>query len=209
MPVARARARFRRRLTSWASSGEKPRSVSRPGLADRPHARIGRQGNDSGPARVVDRRRVVGMDADGRVEPRIAPDELDRGCARIRVPAGHEDPLDAGQPGATEDELDVARRSGPPGRGRASRSGASGPRRPRRAAAISRAGSGSGSTSSRGKSGSGLLQPAGLARVGAPAQLAEEGRAAVAVARVRIRVAELGEGSAARSPAGTARRRGR
>ena len=51
---------------------------------------------------------IVGMDADRGVEPWVAPDKVERGCARIWIPARDEDPLDAGQARASEHELHVA-----------------------------------------------------------------------------------------------------
>ena len=55
----------------------------------------------------------------------------------------------------------------------------------------------------------GRRQPAGLAGMGAPRELVEDRRAAVAVGRVRVGVAELGEEPRRGRRAGTARRPGR
>ena len=73
----------------------------------RDHARIGREGRQAGPAGVVDLGGVVRVDADRGVEPREAVDERERALARGDVPAGDEDPLDAGQPGAADDQVGV------------------------------------------------------------------------------------------------------
>ena len=44
---------------------------------------------------------------DRGVEPREAIDELQRSPARVEVPAGNEDPLDAGQPRGADHLVDV------------------------------------------------------------------------------------------------------
>jgi hypothetical protein len=49
------------------------------------------------------------MDADGGVEPREPVDEGERTVAARLVPARNEDPLDAGDPCAADDEVDVGR----------------------------------------------------------------------------------------------------
>ena len=82
--------------------------VVQPGLADRHHPRVRGEGDDLGPAIVVDQRRVVGMDADRGVEPWKTFDQVERPAAGVRVPSRNEDPFDAGQACATDDEVEVA-----------------------------------------------------------------------------------------------------
>ena len=79
------------------------------GLADRDDPRVGRPGDDPRPAGVVDLGRVVRMDR--RPRRRATANRSTQPSARSRrgdVPARDEDPLDAGQPGAADDQVGVA-----------------------------------------------------------------------------------------------------
>jgi len=78
------------------------------GLADGDDAIVSRPGDERGPTGIVDLRGVVRMDTDGGIQPGEPIDELERPLARVDVPAGDEDALDAGQARSAEDELDVA-----------------------------------------------------------------------------------------------------
>ena len=184
--------------------------VVEPGLADGDDPRVGRPADDPRPAGVVDLGGVVRVDADRGVEP---GEPVDAARARARDEATF-------QPGTrirsrpasrarAEDLVGVALE--PVGvevavavdeAHRASRRA----RRPTVASddqALARF-----DVEAR-EERLGRRQPAGLAGMGAPGQLVEDRRAAVAVRAVRVRVARAGRGRAARSPAGTARRPGR
>ena len=191
LPVARARARLRRRLASWSvERRERPVGVE-PGLAD------GQRRADRRPSRtirsqpaVVDRRPPRG---DGPRPRRRARRTGRPGRGRrptIGVPARDEDPLDPGQPRAAD------RRGRRP---RAKRSAWRCPwlstRRNGRRASPSRRLRPLGRPRSRGAgtADAGAVSVPGLARVGAPAELVEERRTAVAVGSVGVGVAELGE----------------
>ena len=82
--------------------------VVEPGLADGHDALVERPGRDRSPRLVVHLGRVVRVDADRGVEPRIAVDQRQCPLGRGRVPARHEDPLDAGEAGTADDEVGVA-----------------------------------------------------------------------------------------------------
>ena len=109
LPVATARARFRRRFASWASSGENPRSVSRP------VSPIARTRGSSASATIRDQPASSTSAASWGWTPTAASSHGNRSTSasaadrRFRIPAGHEQALDAGQPGGPDDELDVRR----------------------------------------------------------------------------------------------------
>ena len=112
-----------------------------------------------------------------------AVDEVEGRARRGQVPAGDQDPLDAGQPRRADDlvavvveavGLEVAVRIDEP--------------HPGQLGTVS-----AGSTSSRGKSGTGAVSVPDSAAWARPAQLVEERRSAVAVRSVRVGVAQLGE----------------
>ena len=136
------------------------------------------------------------MDPDRGIEPREPVDQRQRVDRRRDVPAGHEQTLDAGQPGAADDELDVRREavglevavgvdqahggselepSAPVSRGR----------RPRLEPREERLGRG---------------QPPGLAARGRPSELVEQRRPAVAVVARTDRRSRAGRGPAAPIP---------
>ena len=60
------------------------------------------------PRVVIDLGGVVRVDADGGVEPREPVHEGERPIRRRGVPARDQDPLDTGQAGAADDEVDIA-----------------------------------------------------------------------------------------------------
>ena len=96
-----------RRLSSWPSHGENIRSESSPvspiatTRSSRAHASI------VDPLAGGHLRGIVRVDADGRVEERATSDELERPLGGARVPARHQDPLEARQPGAADHQVDV------------------------------------------------------------------------------------------------------
>jgi hypothetical protein len=77
------------------------------GFADRGDLGVPGGCHDRRPVVIVDAIRVVGMDADRGIEPVEARGEIDGGRGRPGVPARDEDPLDTGDAGGPDDQLDV------------------------------------------------------------------------------------------------------
>ena len=185
--------------SSAGLDGENTRSVVETGLADgrRPAGRPARA--TIWPSRSSSTSAAsCGWTPTADVEPRDAAGERDARCRRRDVPAGHEEPLDTGRPGRRDDRVDVRREAvglevavgsrrrthSAVGRREASSVGAGAERRRRGHAAPRSRGAGRAAPACR---------AARLAGVGAPGELVEQRRAAVAVRGVRVGMAELGQ----------------
>ena len=110
LPVSTARREVAAEVRELGEDRREDPVVVEAGLADRDDPRIARRGATiSAHVVVVDARRRRG---DGRRRPRRATGTDRRASsappARRGVPARDEDPLDAGQPGAADDQVDVA-----------------------------------------------------------------------------------------------------
>ena len=160
------------------------------GLPYRNDPRIGSESHDRRPIGLSGDGCVVGMDACGGVDPVVLGGEAGRGLGRARVPARNEKALDPGRARGDEHLRPVRIECGglqvgvtvdePHGR------------RPRLTGRLPGCRRGSLYIDAR-EERLGRSQAAGLPGVRPPAQLLEDGRSAVAVDRVGIRVAKLSE----------------